>query len=60
MIMEKNKMAISQSRNEKIVLALHSAYEENGMLNKTLTVHNDVFESWELALRFYKFSGELR
>jgi Terminase RNaseH-like domain len=56
MILEQEpcKIAINP-KFEKLVVALRTAVENDGSLDKEVTSHNDVFDAFRLALKFYNF-----
>ncbi|PWU79996.1 MAG: hypothetical protein DLM72_14515 [Candidatus Nitrosopolaris wilkensis] len=53
-ILEKGKLRIHPSM-EKLILSLKTAYEVNGLLDKQVTLHNDCYDSFIAALKFYRF-----
>ncbi|PWU79523.1 MAG: hypothetical protein DLM72_16675 [Candidatus Nitrosopolaris wilkensis] len=53
-ILEKAKLRIHPSMT-KLILSLKTAYEVNGLLDKQVTLHNDIYDSFIAALRFYRF-----
>jgi hypothetical protein len=54
MVLSDNYIAI-HPRFEKLIIALRTATDQDGSLQKDLTSHNDIFDSFRLALKFYRF-----
>jgi hypothetical protein len=56
MILEQDpcKIAINP-KFDKLIVALRTAVENDGSLDKESTSHNDVFDAFRLALKFYQF-----
>lgn len=52
-LMESNKVRI-HSHFDKLITSLRTAYTENDRLNKDLTLHDDVYDSYILALRRFR------
>ena len=42
-------------RFDKLVTALRTAVDNDGMLDKESTSYNDIFDAFRLALKFYSF-----
>jgi hypothetical protein len=40
---------------DKLVTALRTAVDNDGMLDKESTSYNDIFDAFRLALKFYSF-----
>src|SRR5919202_678578 len=40
---------------EKLIVALLTAVDNDGTLDKTVTSYHDIFDSFRLALKFYQF-----
>ncbi len=40
---------------DKLVTALRTAVDADGMLDKESTSYNDIFDAFRLALKFYQF-----
>jgi hypothetical protein len=41
---------------DKLIVALRTAIEEEGTLDKELTSYNDIFDAFRLALKYHKFT----
>jgi hypothetical protein len=52
-VMERNQLRINPIF-DKLITSLRTAYSENDKLNKDLTLHNDCYDSFILALRRYR------
>jgi hypothetical protein len=58
MIMEHDgggKIAINPDRFDKLITALRTAVDNDGILDKEATSYNDIFDAFRLALKFYSF-----
>ena len=57
MILEQDpgKIAINQDKFDKLITALRTAVDNDGMLDKEATSYNDIFDAFRLALKFYSF-----
>ena len=57
MILEKNggRIAINPDKFDKLITALRTAVDIDGMLDKEATSYNDIFDAFRLALKFYSF-----
>jgi hypothetical protein len=57
MLLEKDggHIAINPDRFDKLITALRTAVDNDGMLDKEATSYNDVFDAFRLALKFYHF-----
>jgi hypothetical protein len=51
---EPRKIAINQ-KFDKLIIALRTAVNNDGVLDKEVTSHNDIFDAFRLALKFYSF-----
>jgi hypothetical protein len=49
------RIAISPNRFDKLITALGTAVDNDGVLNKEATSYNDIFDAFRLALKFYHF-----
>jgi hypothetical protein len=49
------RMAINHDRFDKLITALRTAVDNDGILDKGTTSHNDIFDAFRLALKFYHF-----
>jgi hypothetical protein len=47
-------MAINE-RYDKLIIALRTATDQDGMLDKESTSHNDIFDAFRLALKYYRW-----
>jgi hypothetical protein len=54
MSFEKGYVSINQ-KHDKLITALRTAVENEGVLDKEITSYGDVFDAFRLALRFYNF-----
>jgi hypothetical protein len=52
-IPEYNAPIIYKSRSNKLITALHTAVDNDGVLDKEATSYNDIFDAFRLALKFY-------
>jgi len=59
MILEKDggaRIAINPDKFDKlIIIALRTAVDNDGILDKEVTSYNDIFDAFRLALKFYRF-----
>jgi hypothetical protein len=49
------KIAINPDKFDKLITALRTAVDNDGMLDKESTSYNDIFDAFRLALKFYHF-----
>jgi hypothetical protein len=56
MILEKGILQV-HPKYEKLIIALRTAIEEEGILDKNLTSYNDIFDAFRLALKYHKFTN---
>jgi hypothetical protein len=56
MILEEDpgKIAINPDKFDKLITALRTAVDNDGVLNKEATLYNDIFDAFRLALKFYQ------
>jgi hypothetical protein len=54
MLFEKGHVSIN-SKHYKLITALRTAVENEGILDKEFTRYDDIFDAFRLALRFYSF-----
>ena len=61
MIMENDSghIAINPDRFDKLITALRTAADNDGMLDKEATPYNDIFDAFRLALKFYLFEERM-
>ena len=52
---EGGRIAINPDRLEKLIVALRTAVDADGVLDKESTSYNDIFDAFRLALKFYNF-----
>ena len=52
---ERRKIAINPNKFDKLITALRTAIDNDGVLDKEATSYNDIFDAFRLALRFYHF-----
>jgi hypothetical protein len=57
MIMEHDggRIAINPDRFDKLITALRTTVDNDGVLGKEATSYNDIFDAFRLALKFYHF-----
>jgi hypothetical protein len=55
MILENDggRIAINPDRFDKLITALRTAVDNDGVLDKEATSYNDIFDAFRLALKFY-------
>jgi hypothetical protein len=49
------RIAINPDKFDKLITALRTAVDNDGVLDKEATSYNDIFDAFRLALRFYHF-----
>jgi hypothetical protein len=49
------RMAINPDRFDKLITALRTAVDNDGVLDKEATSYNDIFDAFRLSLKFYHF-----
>jgi hypothetical protein len=49
------RIAINPDRFDKLITALRTAVDNDGVLDKESTSYNDIFDAFRLALKFYHF-----
>jgi hypothetical protein len=49
------KIAINPDKFDKLIIALRTAIDNDGNLDKESTSYNDIFDAFRLALKFYRF-----
>jgi hypothetical protein len=52
---EPRKIAINPDKFDKLITALRTAVDNDGVLDKEATSYNDIFDAFRLALKFYHF-----
>jgi Terminase RNaseH-like domain len=57
MLMEHDggRIAINPDKFDKLITALRTAVDNDGVLDKEATSYNDIFDAFRLALKFYRF-----
>jgi Terminase RNaseH-like domain len=57
MILENDggRIAINPDRFDKLITALRTAIDIDGILDKQSTSYNDIFDAFRLALKFYRY-----
>ena len=55
MLLENGHISIDQGKHDKLITALRTAVENEGVLDKEVTSYDDIFDAFRLALRFYSF-----
>ena len=48
-------IAINPDRFDKLITALRTATDNDGVLDKESTSYNDIFDAFRLALKFYRY-----
>jgi hypothetical protein len=48
-------IAINPDRFDKLITALRTATDNDGVLDKESTSYNDIFDAFRLSLKFYHF-----
>jgi hypothetical protein len=56
MILEKGLLKV-HPRFEKLIIALRTAIEEDGVLDKESTSYHDIFDAFRLSLKYHKFTN---
>jgi hypothetical protein len=49
------EIAINADRFDKLITALRTAVDNDGVLDKDSRSYNDIFDAFRLALKFYHF-----
>ena len=49
------RIAINTNRFDNLIIALRTAVDNDGTLDKEATSYNDIFDAFRLALKFYHF-----
>ena len=52
---EPGKIAINPDKFDKLIIALRTAVDNDGMLDKEATSYNNTFDAFSLSLKFYHF-----
>jgi hypothetical protein len=52
---EPRKIVINPDKFDKLITALRTAVDNDGVLDKEATSYNDIFDAFRLALKFYHF-----
>jgi hypothetical protein len=52
---DRGKIAINPDRFDKLITSLRTAVDIDGILYKEATSHNDIFDAFRLALKFYHY-----
>jgi hypothetical protein len=55
MLMESGMVAINPAASDKLIIALRSAVENEGSLDKEATSHDDIFDAFRMCLKMYEF-----
>jgi hypothetical protein len=53
------KIAIDPDSFDKLIIALRTAVDNDGTLDKEATSYNDIFDTFRLALKFYCYEERL-
>ena len=51
----RGRIAINADRFDKLITALRTAVDNDGVLDKEATSYNDIFDAFRLALKFYRY-----
>ena len=54
---DRGKIAINPDRFDRLITALRTAVDNEGVLDKEATSYNDIFDAFRLAMKFYHFEG---
>jgi hypothetical protein len=57
---EGRRIAINPDRFDKLITALRAAVDNDGTLDKESTSHNDIFDAFRLASKFYRYADSSR
>jgi hypothetical protein len=49
------RIAINTNRFDNLIIALRTAVDNDGTLDKEATSYNDIFDAFRSALKFYHF-----
>jgi hypothetical protein len=52
---DRGKIAINPDKFDKLITALRTAVDNDGLLDKESTSYNDIFDAFRLALKFYRY-----
>jgi hypothetical protein len=52
---DRGKIAINPDKFDKLITALRTAVDNDGILDKESTSYNDIFDAFRLALKFYRY-----
>jgi hypothetical protein len=52
---EGGRIAINPDKFDKLITSLRTAVDNDGTLDKEATSYNDIFDSFRLALKFYRY-----
>jgi hypothetical protein len=55
---EGGRIAINPDRFDKLITALRTAVDNEGVLDKEAISYNDIFDAFRLALKFYRFEQQ--
>ena len=50
-----SRIAINPDRFDKLITALRTAIDNDGVLDKEATSYNEIFDAFRLALKFYRY-----
>ena len=56
---DRGKIAINPDRFDKLITALRTAVDNDGVLDKEATSYNDIFDAFRLALKFYHYEESI-
>jgi hypothetical protein len=51
----RKRIAINPAKFDKLITAIRTAVDNDGILDKESTSYNDIFDAFRLALKFYHF-----
>jgi hypothetical protein len=52
---DRGRIAINPDKFDKLITALRTAVDNDGVLDKESTSYDDIFDAFRLALKFYHF-----
>jgi len=55
MLLDKGHIAINPDKFDKLIVALRTAVDEDGTLDKSASSYHDLLDALRLSLKFYNF-----
>jgi hypothetical protein len=52
---DSRRIGINPDRFDKLIIAIRTAVDNDGTLDKESTSYNDIFDAFRLTLKFYHF-----